>query len=50
MRFVDRMEEKVAKAPFVGKHKVVYALFLREHPLDGDADNYFYPEDIIELA
>lgn len=49
-RLLAELKEKVAKAPFVGKHKVVYALFLREHPLDGDANNYFYPEDVVELA
>lgn len=49
-RLLAELKRKTSLAPFAKKHKIVYALFLREHPLDSEAVNILYPDDIVEMV
>lgn len=46
-RLIAELERKTKLAPFVGRRKVVYALFLRERALDNIETNILYPEDVV---
>lgn len=53
-RLLRVMKAKVSKVPLFANRKVIYILFLREHPLDETefADpnmHILYPEDVIDL-
>lgn len=46
-RLLSELKRKTALAPFAKNRKIIYALFLREHPLDQTDANIFYPEDVV---
>lgn len=48
-RVLHKLQEKTSNAPFVGDRKVVYALFLKEKPLDTPSCLVLYPDDIIGM-
>jgi len=48
-RLLAHLKKRTELAPFAKGRKVVYALFLREKPLDTPEGNILYPDEIIEL-
>lgn len=49
-RLMTELKYKTRLAPFVGKHKVVYVLFLRDHPLVEEEDiHVMLPEEVLEI-
>ena len=48
-RLLAELKQKTRLAPFAKNHKVVHVLFLREHPLDDEAANILYPDDIVAM-
>lgn len=49
-RLLAELKRKTALTPFAKNRKIIYVLFLREHPLDQKSVNILYPEDVIALA
>lgn len=47
-RLLEKLKAKAEKAPFIKGKKVVYALFLKEKPLDKTDANVVLPEAVIE--
>ncbi len=48
-RLLADLKRKTSLAPFVKDHKIIYVLFLREHPLDNENINILYPDDIVGM-
>ena len=48
-RLLADLKRKTSLAPFVKDHKIIYVLFLREHPLDNENINILYPNDIVGM-
>mgnify|MGYP003591175529 CR=1 FL=1 len=48
-RLLAELKRHASLAPFIKGRKVIYVLFLREHPLDHEDIPILYPEDIIEM-
>ena len=49
-RLLNELKRKTGLAPFVGKRKVVYVLFLREQPLTVEEDiHVMLPEEVVML-
>lgn len=47
-RLMAELRRKVSMAPFAKGRKIVFVLFLREHPLDNEELNIMYPDEVVE--